>query len=173
MFAIASALGVSYATVRHWLRRYGLRTRLAAPRGDSGEGAAIMWQCRVHGWTRFHRIGDGRVRCAACNIDAVKERRRRVKSLLVAESGGRCVLCGFDAHPCALQFHHLDPSAKLFEIGGRGLTRSLAALRAEAEKCALVCANCHAMVEVGAATLPEALISRAALPNIAGSSDAG
>src|SRR6476661_6808015 len=64
---IAAVLGVSAATVRHWLRRHGLRTRLAAPRGDDGDAASIMWQCRVHGWTRFHRIGNGRVRCAECN----------------------------------------------------------------------------------------------------------
>lgn len=170
---IAALRGVSAATVRHWLRRHALRTRLAAPRGDDGKASSVVWQCRVHGWTRFHRISDGRIRCAACNKDAVVRRRRRVKALLVAENGGCCVLCGFDRYAGALQFHHRDPSVKSFEIGGRGLTRSIDALRDEARKCVLLCANCHAMVEAGVATLPEALISRAALPTMPGSSDAG
>jgi lambda repressor-like predicted transcriptional regulator len=171
--AIAAQLDVSYATVRHWLRRHGLQTRLAAPRRDDPAASSLMWQCRVHGWTRFHRVGDGRVKCAACNKAAVTERRRRVKALLVEEHGGACAVCGFDAFAGALQFHHIDPAAKQFELGGRGLTRSLATLRREAAKCVLLCANCHAMVEAGAATLPEALISRAVLPTIRGSSDAG
>ena len=161
---IAGELDVSAATVRYWLRRHGLRTRLTAPRGDDGEDAAVVWQCRVHGWTRFHRAGGGRLRCAACNAGTVMRRRREVKALLVAEHGGRCTRCGFDEYAGALQFHHVDAAEKAFEIGGRGLTRSLASLRAEAGKCVLLCANCHAMVEAGVATLPEALISRAALP---------
>ncbi len=57
----------------------------------------------------------------------------------------------------ALQFHHVDPATKEFQIGGRGLTRALADLRREARKCALLCANCHAMVGAGIATLPQAV----------------
>jgi transposase-like protein len=91
---IATELDVSAATVRYWLRRHGLRTRLAAPRGDDGEDAAVVWQCPVHGWTRFHRAGGARLRCAACNAGAVMRRRREVKALLVAEHGGRCTRCG-------------------------------------------------------------------------------
>ena len=41
-----------------------------------------------------------------------------------------------------------------------GLTRSLKILREEAKKCVLLCANCHAMVESGVATLPLAVPSR-------------
>ncbi len=76
--------------------------------------------------------------------------------MLVQEAGGACVRCGFDEHVCALQFHHLDPAAKDFEIGGRGLTRAIERLRAEARKCVLLCANCHAAVEAGVANLPPA-----------------
>src|SRR4051794_27456232 len=40
----------------------------------------------------------GTYRCSRCNSEAVSERRRRVKALLVAEAGGSCVTCGFDAY---------------------------------------------------------------------------
>ena len=47
----------------------------------------------------------------------------------------------------------------------RGLTRSIAALRQEAAKCVLLCANCHAKVEWGAEELPAKLSVRAASRN--------
>jgi hypothetical protein len=53
----------------------------------------------------------------------------------------------------ALQFHHLDPARKSFALSRNGVTRSLAELRAEAAKCVVLCANCHAEVEVGYSTI--------------------
>ncbi len=67
----------------------------------------------------------------------------------MAEFGGACRCCGYDRCVSALAFHHLDPRTKRFQIGGRGLARSLDALREEAAKCVLLCANCHAEVEAG------------------------
>ncbi len=58
------------------------------------------------------------------------ERRRRSKEILIEEAGGRCLVCGYDRYAGALQFHHLIPEEKAFEIGGRGLTRSIEVLRA-------------------------------------------
>jgi hypothetical protein len=47
-----------------------------------------------------------------------------------------------------LHFHHVDPSTKAFTVTmARG--KSLAAYRAEAAKCVLVCANCHGEIEAG------------------------
>jgi hypothetical protein len=77
-----------------------------------------------------------------------------VKRLLVEEAGGKCVVCGYDEHPAALQFHHLDPSRKEFQLSARGLTRGIDRARAEASKCVLLCANCHALVEIGVKELP-------------------
>jgi hypothetical protein len=69
--------------------------------------------------------------------------------LLVAEAGGCCVLCGYAESPAALHFHHIDPTTKSFGVGYTGVTRSIAAARAEAAKCVLLCATCHAEVEAG------------------------
>jgi hypothetical protein len=65
------------------------------------------------------------------------------------ESPGRCRLCGYDRCPAALQFHHLDPGEKSFALSREGVTRSLAEAQAEAAKCVLLCANCHAEIEAG------------------------
>jgi hypothetical protein len=74
--------------------------------------------------------------------------------VLVAEAGGRCVICGYDRCVAALQFHHLEPSQKAFGLSKRGVTRSIEAARAEAGKCTLLCSNCHAEVEAGVTAPP-------------------
>ena len=86
--------------------------------------------------------------------------RRGVKLRLVAEAGGRCALCGYDRFSGALQFHHVDPETKRFGLAERGLTRSIEVVNAEARKCVLLCANCHAEVEAGFRTLPSGLLAK-------------
>jgi transposase len=159
--AIARELGLSQTTVRHWLRQHGLATRRAAQLGEIAvalrDAAGIITaQCPRHGVTRFGPRGDSGFRCLACRSEAVVARRRRVKAILVAEAGGRCMLCGYDRSAAALQFHHLDRGTKEFHISRDGVARSLARARAEARKCVLLCANCHAEVESGIATIPPA-----------------
>jgi transposase-like protein len=151
--AIAERVGMSYATVQHWLRKHGLTTRRAAqPRG--GEARTIERDCPVHGLTTFVKYSArDHHRCEQCRRDRVVARRRRVKELLVEEAGGCCQLCGYDRYLGALQFHHLDPSEKAFGLGVRGVARSLERCREEARKCALLCANCHAEVEAGFAAI--------------------
>lgn len=159
---IAARLDRSATAIRHWLRRYGLRTRPARyARRDEPKGDAVMRECSRHGWSAY-RLEPGRrvYRCAECAKERVAEHRRRVKLTLIREAGGACRLCGYDRSPVALQFHHLDPSQKRFHISDGGLTRSLEATREEARKCVLLCANCHAEVEAGAANLPAATADR-------------
>ena len=150
---IAERLGFSQSTVRHWLRRYGLRTHRARRKKAHGtrgvDSPRRTMDCARHGSTEFWLDKRGIYRCLRCRSDAVARRRRRLKEILVADAGGRCSLCGYDRYVGALQFHHRDSAEKLFGVGERGLTRSLEAVRAEVAKCVLLCANCHAEVEGG------------------------
>ena len=153
---IAVAVERSPTTVRHWLGRYGLATT-RPPTHDAADGVSdVELACPVHGLTMHRRRSDGGLRCLACRSEAVASRRRRIKEILVTEAGGRCILCGYDRCLRALEFHHLDPSSKEFGLGAFGLTRSLAAARAEAEKCVLLCSNCHMEVESRLNVLPVA-----------------
>jgi len=156
--AIARHLGVSYATVQHWIGRYGLTTRRAARLKESAAAReaglkAVDLTCDRHGPTSFVCKSDGGFRCLRCRSEDVVKRRRRVKEVLVEEAGGCCALCGYSRSVAALQFHHVDPASKAFAIARRGATRSLEAARLEAAKCVLLCGNCHAEVEAGIATL--------------------
>jgi len=151
---IARELDRSPATVRHWLRRYGLKTQPAryAPRGAPAQ-ARVLRECERHGWVAFARQG-GSFRCPRCVGEAVSARRRAVKQILVREAGGRCAQCGYDRCAAALHFHHLEPSHKAFSLGGGGAVRALSRLRSEARKCVLLCANCHAEIEAGLVVAP-------------------
>jgi DNA-binding transcriptional ArsR family regulator len=153
---MAERLDRNSSTVRYWLRRYGIPTQNPrGPRARRADGArTATFECHRHGRGEFILEGRGYYRCKRCRAAAVAKRRRTVKLKLVEEAGGRCAICGYDRWIGALQFHHLDPKTKEFHIGQRGYSRSLARSRAETKKCALLCANCHAEVEGGFATLP-------------------
>ena len=117
--------------------------------------------CRTHGRTEFVLEGRGYYRCKKCRMQRVIEWRRRTKLRLIAEAGGCCQICGYDRYSGALHFHHLDPASKKFAISRNGHTRSIDKVRAEVAKCVLLCSNCHAEVEAGIATLPEADVEAA------------
>lgn len=151
---IAKEMDRSLATIRHWMKRYDLKAkahRHNAP--DDGTREATL-RCRKHGVTSFVLEGRGYYRCKRCRLERVGRRRRTIRSRLVAEAGGKCVICGYHRCHRALQFHHLDPRTKEFHLGHTGMTRSLARSRAEASKCILLCANCHAEVEAGITAVP-------------------
>ena len=152
---IADELDRSPATVKYWMRRYGLRTARAVRRDAFAKARAkgsvtVMAICPRHGETMFRlRADQTSYSCTRCRSEDVSEIRRRRKAHLVAERGGACELCGYSRYLGALQFHHVDRSGKAFAISHRGLCRSLERARAEAEKCVLLCATCHAEVEGG------------------------
>lgn len=76
-------------------------------------------------------------------IEAVKKRRKKVRQMAVNLKGGQCSRCGYKRCVDALEFHHLDSSKKDFGVSEKGYTKSWEKIRAELEKCILVCANCH------------------------------
>lgn len=47
-------------------------------------------------------------------IATVAKRRRKVKEMARAYLGNKCLICGYDRCPEALDFHHLDESSKEF-----------------------------------------------------------
>jgi transposase len=156
---LAEAFSLSKATVRHWLGRYGLRTK-AAERATELQTSrhagklTLSLTCAEHGSSEFVLEGRGYYRCKLCRQERVAARGRRVKAILVAEAGGGCCLCGYDRYVGALEFHHVNPQEKRLAIASRGVGLSLATARAEARKCVLVCSNCHAELEGGASVLP-------------------
>ena len=53
-----------------------------------------------------------------------------------------CEICGYNEHPTALQFDHIDPATKSFPVA-RSKEHSWDKLIKEIAKCRVLCANCH------------------------------
>ncbi|HJX50514.1 MAG TPA: HNH endonuclease signature motif containing protein [Candidatus Nanoarchaeia archaeon] len=53
-----------------------------------------------------------------------------------------CELCGYKEYPEILQFHHKNRKDKSFTIG-RKYGKNLKLIKAEMDKCILLCPNCH------------------------------
>jgi hypothetical protein len=97
---IAKSQERSATTVRHWLRRFGLKTRPASERFDDElRQPEMIRECTRHGWTVWVREGSGRYRCKRCRLEAVSARRRRVKEILVAEAAAAAACAATTATP--------------------------------------------------------------------------
>jgi hypothetical protein len=66
------------------------------------------------------------------------------KARLMEMKGLACSSCGYKKNYAALAFHHRDPSKKSFALDLRTCSnKSWETLLQEANKCDLVCMNCH------------------------------
>jgi len=88
-------------------------------------------------WHQRHR--EKRLALMYERKDSINKYIQEVKSQMC------CVDCG-QQHPATLHFHHLNPEDKKFNISGAGYYGiSLKKVKAEIEKCIVLCANCHAI----------------------------
>ena len=58
-----------------------------------------------------------------------------------------CSHCGYKKNPVALQFHHVDPSTKLYNVAcmRRSSYKQWGKIKTEMRKCIVLCANCHSI----------------------------
>jgi len=69
-----------------------------------------------------------------------------LKDAAIRYMGGHCILCGYKRCHRALHFHHINPHEKDFNISEKS---SWYEIKPELDKCALLCANCHAEYHSG------------------------
>lgn len=87
-----------------------------------------------------------------------------VKHKIIDTKAKGCVVCG-ELEVCCLDFHHIDPSQKKFEISQylRGsATYTFEEVISEISKCVVVCANCHRKIHAGLIPCPAQNIPLAA-----------
>ena len=148
---IGEEIGLGFASVRHWLAKYGLRTDpLHYSRRDAEKPPSVPRECPRHGWT-----------------DYVPLRPARLLSLPEVRDGAGCRSAAADqgdprrrsrrALP-RLRLRHLHrrppvppPGSERQAVHGQPRRHDrIARFHAEeARKCVLLCANCHAEVEAG------------------------
>lgn len=85
---------------------------------------------------------ENRERINAWRTEKRKETRDFIRSLKI---GRPCDMCGGLFPPVAMDWDHLDPAKKSFEICQEGIREmySQERLLEEIDKCRLICANCH------------------------------
>ena len=99
-----------------------------------------------NGWTRKYCYNCSPTVNETCtHAENLTAKRRAIKKMLIEYKGGKCSRCGYNKCMRALEFHHLNPTEKDFGISYQ-LNRSVPKLKEEADKCILLCSNCHAEV---------------------------
>lgn len=76
----------------------------------------------------------------------VKQQERAIKRKieLIEYKGGKCEKCGYKKNFTALEFHHINPKEKEFQLDSRHLSNTrIEKLKNEVDKCILLCSNCH------------------------------
>lgn len=99
-------------------------------------------------YIRADRVGLSHY-CKTCsniqNRGCQNKRAESRKLKLISLKGGGCQRCEYKSNSAALTFHHSDPKTKVFGLTIPNLrNRSWKECVNEANKCELLCANCHA-----------------------------
>lgn len=105
---------------------------------ENGEKSFTCVRC---GKLYVYKVASGRSStiCVGC---MVTRRRQAIKEQAIELKGGCCEQCGYSKSKRALQFHHRNKEDKTFTISA--YSKSWKKVAAELDKCALLCANCHA-----------------------------
>lgn len=141
---IAEDQNTSFTNVRHWLKKYELKTK-------TFDNASK--KCKNCGTPL---TGRQTIYCSkACKIASFNSEARTYtnqqkrgwerKAELVNTFGGKCNRCGYSKNYSGLTFHHIHPKDKSFGLDVRHLSnRPWDEIVKEASKCELLCHNCHA-----------------------------
>ena len=100
--------------------------------------------------------------CKLCTNSQTTERQQKLKQHAIGYKGGKCCICGYNKCAQALAFHHIDTSTKEFSIAHAKLT-SFSKIKAELDKCILVCNNCHSEIHAGMIKVPDVRLERTTL----------
>lgn len=88
--------------------------------------------------------------CSTCRS---KKTRTARKAKAVEYLGGKCKICEYDKCLGALDFHHVDPKEKEFNLSNNW-EKSWEFIEKELKKCVLLCCRCHAEVHAGIVKIP-------------------
>lgn len=143
---IAEATGNSQTNVRHWLKKFGLKTN----RKIGNEKDRRCGMCGDTDPKKFY--GKMKYRCGPCHNKDTTRRFQEKRKKILDYLGGSCVHCGFNKWACSLEVHHTDPSKKDPNFGThRGWKWER--IKEELQGCVILCGQCHPAVHAGFITL--------------------
>lgn len=131
---IAEAKEVSQATVKFWLKKFGIKT-MHLPFHVRPH---LCEDCGDDNPNNFYK--KRKSCCRRCFIARDLEIGRDKKRRVIEHLGGKCTRCGYNKCHGALELHHhADKSSDWTILRNFGWDRILKELK----KCILLCANCH------------------------------
>lgn len=150
---IAKETGKSLSTIRYWCKKHNIKSKFKTfseePFNPPKEYGDFRYCPRCKKDCHFEEFYSRRgkphssVYCKKCTSDQSLERMRNLKEQMVNYKGGECNRCGYKKYIGALEFHHLDPNEKDFNISHLRYYSFGDKIKNELDKCILVCANCH------------------------------
>lgn len=120
----------------------------------SSNGRTWVFDAHCGGSSPSPGTGSWCIRIWMSPYQHLKAWRKRLKSILVSSFGGSCGTCGYKTCVEALEFHHLSPETKDLSISSWTTVSSFQGLRREAEKCVMLCSNCHREFHAGVRQIP-------------------
>lgn len=158
-YQIASKMGKSQGYVKHWLKKYCLKTSPVNKYGNNTSCKIIQGDTKACPKCKrvlkinnenfyIKKNGKAHAWCRNCNDEITYQKQISRKQKCVEYKGGKCSLCGYNQYIGALDFHHIDPTQKTFNISNlRSYTWNV--LKKELDKCVCLCKNCHAEIHGG------------------------
>lgn len=136
---IAKLLNITQPSVRYWLKKYDLKTRITMCNNNDQK---FCPKCKnIKDKSEFYNYTKSSSYCKSCILQNTIAKRKCTKQKAVDLLGGECSKCGYKKCLAALEFHHLDPSKK--DINYYSLKHNFNKITLELDKCVLLCANCH------------------------------
>jgi len=140
----------SLTTIRYWVKKHNLNSNYKNFKGVGVKEYGDYKHCPKCDcnlpldsfYNRRNKVGSS-VYCKECSKIQTLDRIRKLKQQMVSYKGGKCVRCGYDKYVGALEFHHLDPNKKDFNLSHLKKYSFNKLITDELDKCILVCANCH------------------------------
>lgn len=127
------------------------------PNFKCGNRMSGLFPCPKCGVERHCEKRNAWRKCWKCHANrpgefSYKEWHKKTKEITkrwaVDYKGGKCSCCGVADLPLpCYQFHHIDRTTKNDNPGHLTRQKPSERLKAELDKCVLVCANCHAIIE--------------------------
>ena len=150
---IAEKTNKGKSTIRHWLKKYNLKTSGRAGNKTKctiTDGKKICTKClEIKTVDKFRerkdRPGTLQPHCLSCSSNTTIKRQQGIKKSCVDYKGGKCTDCGLIAtnnNLGAFEFHHLEPAHKDFNLSDVK-NRNYSSVLSELDKCVLLCSNCH------------------------------
>lgn len=144
---ISKLTGKCLSTVRYWVDKHELKSRFTPFKKVNYGEFRFCPKCeKNHPIKQFYQKRgkpNSSSYCKDCTRLQTLERVRDFKIKMIEYKGGKCERCDYNKYIGALEFHHLDPTKKDFNLSSVKTKSFDDTIKKELDKCILVCSNCH------------------------------